>query len=127
MGHVRRVLMFVLLVTATCAFAAEVRPGDQLRFIERDQRIPAHPGPGDTRVHLRLVSGSAATVLQVNAASGWLEGRGEPLQGSENTGDVAKLGYSYERTVSAKRLKTMAASIRPRSPFEAQRSPFEAE
>ena len=50
---------------------------------------PAHPGPsrpGDSRVHLRFVSGSAATVLQVNAATGWIEVRGEPLQGPENTG-----------------------------------------
>jgi hypothetical protein len=37
-------------------------------------------------VHLRFVSGSAATVLQVNAATGWIEVRGEPLQGTENAG-----------------------------------------
>jgi endonuclease/exonuclease/phosphatase family metal-dependent hydrolase len=37
-------------------------------------------------VHLRFVSGSQATVLRVNAATGWIEVQGEPLQGSENTG-----------------------------------------
>jgi hypothetical protein len=37
-------------------------------------------------VHVRFVSGSAATVLQVNVASGWIEVRGEPFQGTANTG-----------------------------------------
>jgi endonuclease/exonuclease/phosphatase family metal-dependent hydrolase len=80
------ILMLLLLTAAPCAVAAEVRPGDQVRLIERDQHIPAHPGPGDTRIHLRFVSGSEATVLQVNPATGWIEVRGEPLQGGENTG-----------------------------------------
>jgi hypothetical protein len=86
MRHVLRLLTLVLLATATYASAADVRPGDQVRLIERDQHIPAHPAPGDPRVHLRFVSGSEATVLQVHAATGWIEVRGEPLQGSENTG-----------------------------------------
>jgi hypothetical protein len=59
MGSLVRVLT-LLLVAATYAFAAEVRPGDQVRFIERDQHIPAHPAPGESRVHLRFVSGSQA-------------------------------------------------------------------
>jgi hypothetical protein len=59
-----------------------------VRFVERAQHIPAHPGPGDTRVHLRFVSGSEATVLQVNTATGWIEVRGEPVQGTANTGWV---------------------------------------
>jgi hypothetical protein len=33
-----------------------VQPGDRVRFVERDQYIPAHPAPGDTHVHLRFVS-----------------------------------------------------------------------
>jgi hypothetical protein len=57
---------------AALVHAAEVRPGDQVRFITREQHIPARPAPGDTRVHLRFVSGSAATVLRVNAATGWI-------------------------------------------------------
>jgi hypothetical protein len=70
MRHVLGLLTLLLVTVATCAAAAEVRPGDQVRLIERDQHIPAHPAPGDTRVHLRFVSGSAATVLHVNAATG---------------------------------------------------------
>jgi hypothetical protein len=86
MSRVRLLLMAVLLASAAFAHAQDVRPGEQVRFIERDQHIPAHPAPGDTRVSLRFVSGSAATVLRVNAATGWLEVRGEPLQGTLNTG-----------------------------------------
>jgi len=78
--------MVLFLAAVTLAYAAEVRPGDQVRFIERDQHIPAHPAPGDTRVSLRLVSGSQATVLAINAAIGWIEVQGEPVHGTENTG-----------------------------------------
>jgi hypothetical protein len=53
-------LTLLLLATATVAYAADVRPGEQVRSIERDQHFPAHPAPGDTRVHLRFVSGSQA-------------------------------------------------------------------
>ena len=83
---VRRLVMLLLLAAAPLASAATVHPGDQVRFIERGQHIPAHPAPGDSRVSLRLVSGSQATVLQVNAATGWLEVQGEPLEGTANTG-----------------------------------------
>jgi hypothetical protein len=86
MRTLRRLLMLVLLAAATCAVAADVRPGDQVRLVERDQHIPAHPAPGESRVHRRFVSGSQVTVLQVNPATGWIEVRGEPLQGPENTG-----------------------------------------
>jgi hypothetical protein len=79
-------LTLLLLAAGTCTVAAEVRPGDQVRLIEREQHIPAHPAPGDTRVSLRFVSGSQATVLAVNAATGWLEVQGEPLEGTANTG-----------------------------------------
>jgi hypothetical protein len=69
-----------------------VHPGDQVRFITHEQRIPAHPAPGDNRVTLRFVSGSEATVLRVHSATGWIEVRGEPVQGIENTG-WATLSY----------------------------------
>jgi hypothetical protein len=88
MGTVVRLLILVLLAAATGAQAQDVRPGEQVRFITRDQHIPAHPAPGDRCVHLRFVSGSEATVLQVHAATGWLEVRGEPLQGTAATGWV---------------------------------------
>jgi hypothetical protein len=86
MRHVLRVLTLALLAAATLTYAADVRPGDEVRLIERDQHIPAHPAPGDPRVHLRFGSGSEATVLQVHSATGWIEVQGEPLQGTENTG-----------------------------------------
>jgi hypothetical protein len=86
MRHDVRRLVMLLLAAAPLASAADVRPGDQVRLVERDQHIPALPAPGDSRVSLRLVSGSQATVLQVNAATGWLEVQGEPVQGTSNTG-----------------------------------------
>jgi hypothetical protein len=86
MGHMGCLFMLLLLAAVPLAYAAEVRPGDQVRLVERDQHIPAHPAPGDTRVSLRLVSGSQATVLTINAATGWIEVRGEPLEGTETTG-----------------------------------------
>jgi hypothetical protein len=86
MGHLGRLLMLLLFTAATCAVAAEVHPGDQVRLIEREQHIPAHPAPGDMRVSLRLVSGSQATVLAIHAATGWIEMQGEPIQGTINMG-----------------------------------------
>jgi len=86
MRHLFRLLMLMLLTTTTLVYAAEVRPGDQVRLIEREQHIPAHPAPGDSSVSLRFVSGSQATVLAINAATGWLEVQGEPLEGTQNTG-----------------------------------------
>jgi hypothetical protein len=86
MGRTIRLLMSLLLAAATLVSAAEVRPGDQGHFIEWDQHIPAHPAPGDSRVALRFVSGSQATVLRVNAATGWVDVPGEPLQGTITTG-----------------------------------------
>jgi Endonuclease/Exonuclease/phosphatase family len=86
MGRMSCLLLLLLLAAVPLASAAEVHPGDQVRLIERNLHIPAHPAPGDTPVSLRLVSGSQATVLQVNAATGWLEVQGEPVQGTLNTG-----------------------------------------
>ena len=86
MGRIGCLCMLLLVAAVPQAYAAEVHPGDQVRLVERDQHIPAHPAPGDTRVSLRLVSGSQATVLAINAATGWIEVRGEPLEGTANTG-----------------------------------------
>ena len=90
MGRTVPLLMILLLAAATFTWAQDVQPGDQVRFIARDQHIPAHPAPGDTRVHLRFVSGSEATVLRVHGATGWIEVRGEPVQGTEHTGWVTR-------------------------------------
>jgi endonuclease/exonuclease/phosphatase family metal-dependent hydrolase len=88
MDRIIRLLMVLVFAGTALAAAAEVQPGDQVRFITREQHIPAHPAPGDTRVHLRFVSGSEATVLRVHSATGWIEVRGEPVQGPETTGWV---------------------------------------
>jgi endonuclease/exonuclease/phosphatase family metal-dependent hydrolase len=88
MNRIIHLFMVLFLAGVALAAAAEVQPGDQVRFITREQHIPAHPAPGDTRVHLRFVSGSEATVLRVHGATGWIEVRGEPVQGPENTGWV---------------------------------------
>jgi endonuclease/exonuclease/phosphatase family metal-dependent hydrolase len=88
MGRTIHLLVVLLLATATFTYAQDMQPGDQVRFITREQHIPAHPAPGDNRVHLRFVSGSEATVLRVHGATGWIEVRGEPVQGTENTGWV---------------------------------------
>jgi hypothetical protein len=86
MGRTIHLLMVLVFAGAALVAAAEVQPGDQVRFITREQQIPAQPAPGDTRVHLRFVSGSEVTVLRVHSVTGWIEVRGEPLQGTENTG-----------------------------------------
>jgi hypothetical protein len=70
MSRVGHLLMIVLLAAVPLGYAAEVQPGDQVRLVERDQHIPAHPAPGDSHVSVRFVSGSQATVLAVNAATG---------------------------------------------------------
>jgi endonuclease/exonuclease/phosphatase family metal-dependent hydrolase len=88
MNRIIHLFMVLFWAGVALAAAAEVQPGDQVRFITREQHIPAHPAPGDTRVHLRFVSGSEATVLRVHGATGWIEVRGEPVQGPENTGWV---------------------------------------
>ena len=90
MGRTIRLLLLLVLAIPTFASATEVRPGDQIRFITRQQHIPAHPAPGDTRVHLRFVCGSEATVLQVHRATGWIEVRGQPVQGTQKTGWVTQ-------------------------------------
>jgi hypothetical protein len=86
MGRMGCLSTLLLLTAATYAVAAELHPGDQVRLGEREQQITAHPAPGDTRVSLRLVSGSQAKVLAIHAATGWLEVRGEPVEGILNTG-----------------------------------------
>jgi len=58
MSRMGCLFMLLLVAVVPLAYATEVRPGDQVRLVERDQHIPAHPAPGDSRVSLRLVSGS---------------------------------------------------------------------
>ena len=72
MGRMDCLFMLLCLAVVPQAHVAEVWPGDHVRLIERHQHIPAHPAHDDMHVSPRLVSGSQATVLAVNAATGWL-------------------------------------------------------
>jgi endonuclease/exonuclease/phosphatase family metal-dependent hydrolase len=96
-GWVGVVMLLALWVTS--ALAVEVQPGDRVRLQERDQHIPAHPAPGQAQVHLRFVSGSQATVLSLDAPTGWVEVQGESLQGAQATGWITR-PYIAERLVA---------------------------
>ena len=51
-----------------------------------------HPGASrssDEHVHLRFVRGSPATVMRVDAVTGWIEVRGEPFQSTANARRIA--------------------------------------
>ena len=69
----------ILIGLPGIASAQDFRPGDSIRLIEREIHIPAHPGPGDTRNPIRFVSGTLATLLGMDAGTGWVEIRGEAL------------------------------------------------
>ena len=58
MSRMGCLFMLLLVAVVPLAYATEVRPGDQVRLVERDHHIPAHPARGDSRISLRLVSGS---------------------------------------------------------------------
>jgi hypothetical protein len=45
MGRMGCLCMLLLLAEATVVSAAELHPGDQVRLVEREQHIPAHPAP----------------------------------------------------------------------------------
>ena len=79
-----------LMILPSATNAQEVEPGNVVRLVERDIHIPAHPAPGDRAVHLRFVSGSTATVLAKDQQTGWLELRGIPLSGTQNTGWITR-------------------------------------
>jgi endonuclease/exonuclease/phosphatase family metal-dependent hydrolase len=83
-------LVLLLVFWVAAVPAVEVQPGDLVRLQERDRHIPAHPAPGNSQVHLRFVSGSQATVLGLDAPTGWVEVRGESLQGAQNTGWITR-------------------------------------
>ena len=82
--------------SSNAIFAQELAEGDTVRLVERDLHIPAHPTPGDNRVHLRFVGGSTAQILQFDATTGWIEVQGEKLGGGQDTGWITKR-YIEER------------------------------
>jgi endonuclease/exonuclease/phosphatase family metal-dependent hydrolase len=83
------ILGSILAIFVTSASAGDFNPGDIVQLIEREPHIPAHPAPGSEDIHLRFISGSRATVLGTDSATGWVELNGEPLEGSETVGWVA--------------------------------------
>lgn len=87
-----RVLWALVLLgwLAPPVVAQEVRVGDTVILIERDVHIPAHPAAGDTDVAFRFASGSPATVIGIDVATGWLQIRGEEVGGADNTGWISR-------------------------------------
>ena len=82
-----RCMTLVLLLTlALGSESAALAPGDTIRLQQRNNHIPAHPAPGDHQVHLRFLSDSVATVLNLDALTGWVEIRGMRTQGGPGTG-----------------------------------------
>jgi hypothetical protein len=73
MSRAGPLLMLLVLAASRRVYAAGLRPGDQVRFVERDQHMPAHAAPGDSRMHQHFVSGLQVSILQINAAMGWIE------------------------------------------------------
>lgn len=78
--------LVAVLLPFTPGLAQEFQPGDQVELVEREIHIPAHPAPGDNRVPFRFASGSFGTVLSVDAETGWIELRGERVEGEESIG-----------------------------------------
>ncbi len=64
--------------------------GDRVTLMERALHIPGHPSPGVDTVSTRFRSGSLATVLAVDARSGWLQIRGTAKDGSAATGWIVR-------------------------------------
>jgi hypothetical protein len=86
MSHRFYVMLSVSLLLTLWSRADALAPGDAVRLQQRPQHIPAHPAPGDNRVPFRFLSDSTATVLTIDAATGWVEIQGTPTQGTQNTG-----------------------------------------
>lgn len=82
--------VFLLLPAARPALAQDPHVGDTIVLVERDPQIPAHDAPGDPEVTFRFASGSSATVLAIDAATGWLRIRGEAVDGSDATGWISR-------------------------------------
>lgn len=81
---VRFLALLSFLILTGSAYAQDV--GDEIALVEREIHIPAHPAPGDNRVPFRFASGSPATVLSIDPATGWVQIEGEVLDGAQGTG-----------------------------------------
>jgi hypothetical protein len=79
-------ILTLLIVFCCCAVAQASTPGDSITLVKRNTDIPAHPAPGDSSVHFRFASGSAATVVRLDQQTGWVEIRGMTTPGGQSTG-----------------------------------------
>jgi hypothetical protein len=115
MSRAGHLVMVVLLAAVPLASAAEVQPGDQVRLVEREPHIPAHPAPGDSRVLVRFVSGTEAAVLQVNPTIGWIQVRRQPLEGTANTRRITpsyRVGYPGGGDICVEHRRTTMPTVR---------------
>ncbi len=88
----------ILLISIPALLAAQdYKPGDVVRLKVRRIHIPAHPAPRDASVPFRFESGSKGTVRAVDPESGWIELKGKPVSGSQNTGWIVR-SYIKELT-----------------------------
>jgi hypothetical protein len=86
LGLVAVVAMLVMMTMATDVqpeSAGGIQESGRVTLVERDADIPAHPGPLDSRVPFRFAGGSSALILSIDTDSGWIQIRGEDLDGEE--------------------------------------------
>ena len=67
-----------------------IQEGARVTLVDRDADIPAHPAPQDGRVAFRFQGGSAALVLAVDIASGWIQIRGQRPDGEDAQGWIIR-------------------------------------
>lgn len=89
MSHRCYAILSLVLLLTLWSTAGALAPGDTIRLKQRDIHIPAHPAPDDNHVYVRFPSDTTATVLRIDAASGWVEIRGTPVHGGQDTGWIA--------------------------------------
>jgi hypothetical protein len=89
MSRIAFALVFCCAATLSVG-AQEPQVGNTIVLVERDIHIPAHPAPGNGDVPFRFASGSTAVVLTIDAATGWLEIRGEEVGGADATGWITR-------------------------------------
>jgi endonuclease/exonuclease/phosphatase family metal-dependent hydrolase len=92
-GIVTMVAMLVMMAMAADAqpdSADGIQEGERVTLVERDADIPAHPAPQDRRVPFRFQGGSSALVLSIDIASGWIQIRGEGLDGEDAVGWIIR-------------------------------------
>jgi endonuclease/exonuclease/phosphatase family metal-dependent hydrolase len=93
LGIITMAVMAVMMTMAADAqpgSSERLQEGQRVRLVERDADIPAHPGPRDARVPFRFSSGSSGVILSIDAASGWIQLRGERTDGVDAAGWIIR-------------------------------------